>query len=335
MENLDKKDFAGKNGFVWWVGVVEDRKDPLKMGRCRVRCVGWHADNKVQLPTEDLPWAMPSFPVNNANTYAPKEGDMVMGFFVDGENAQEPVMMGVLPGIPLVEPNRQEAFTDPRTQEELDVAPIKPNEATANNYPRYLDEPTTSRLARNDTDFESPIVTSKQTKKASRVEPDSYYNAQYPYNNVYESESGHALEFDDTKDNERIHLYHRSGSYTEWGPVGDRSERIERDRFSVTVRDDNVYIQGTANIFVDGNVNWKVGGDFNLTVGGKMNVSAGSKTETIKGTSNIRYNGTHYRWYGSDFYDRRQSGRTDFSCPSDTRTGGNACPTVESATEVE
>ena len=341
MENEDKKDFAGKNGFTWWIGVVESRQDPLKLGRCRVRCVGWHADDKMRLPTEDLPWAMPSFPVNNSNTYTPKEGDMVFGFFVDGENAQEPVMLGVLPGIPLLEPNRQQAYNDPRTEDELNASPRKPEDVVledypfVNNHPRKLDEPTTSRLARNDSDYISNINTTKAQNKASRVEPDSYYNAQYPYNNVYESESGHALEFDDTKDNERIHLYHRSGSYTEWGPVGDRAERIQRDRFSVTVRNDNVYIQGTANIFVDGDVNWKIGGDFNLTVGGKMNVSAGSKTETIKGESNIRYNGTHYRWYGSDFYDRRQSGQTDYTCPSDTRTGGNACPTVESATEVE
>jgi hypothetical protein len=32
----EQKDFAGKNGFIWWVGFVEDRKDPLKLGRCRV-----------------------------------------------------------------------------------------------------------------------------------------------------------------------------------------------------------------------------------------------------------------------------------------------------------
>jgi hypothetical protein len=88
----ENKDFAGKNGFTWWVGVVENRQDPLKLGRCRVRCVGWHADDKMKLPTENLPWAMPSLPVNNPHPYAPKEGDMVFGFFVDGENAQEPVI---------------------------------------------------------------------------------------------------------------------------------------------------------------------------------------------------------------------------------------------------
>ena len=48
--------------------------------------------------------------------------------------------------------------------------------------------------------------------KVKGVETDNMY----PYNKVYESESGHAMEFDDTKDNERVHLYHRSGSYIEW-----------------------------------------------------------------------------------------------------------------------
>ncbi len=51
-DNQDNKNFAGKNGFTWFVGIVEDRQDPLKMGRVRVRCVGWHAENKINLPTD-------------------------------------------------------------------------------------------------------------------------------------------------------------------------------------------------------------------------------------------------------------------------------------------
>lgn len=250
-ENEDKKDFAGKNGFIWFIGVVEDRKDPLKLGRCRVRCVGWHADDKMRLPTDMLPWAMPSYPVNHAHTYSPKEGDMVFGFFVDGENAQEPVMIGSFPNIPLKAGNNQEAYSDPRTEEELQAAPVKPDEEKK-LYPRKLDEPTTSRLARNDEDFKSPILTSKASKKLSKVEPDSYYNAKYPYNNVIETESGHAIEFDDTPGAERVHIYHRSGSYIEWAPNGDRTERIEKDKYTVVLGNEKVYIQGDVSIQVDG-----------------------------------------------------------------------------------
>ena len=38
--------FMGKEGFIWWQGVVEDREDPLMLGRVRVRVLGYHTDNK-------------------------------------------------------------------------------------------------------------------------------------------------------------------------------------------------------------------------------------------------------------------------------------------------
>ena len=43
-------DFMGKNGFVWWTGVVEDINDPLRLGRLRVRIIGFHTENKTLLP---------------------------------------------------------------------------------------------------------------------------------------------------------------------------------------------------------------------------------------------------------------------------------------------
>jgi hypothetical protein len=93
--------FLGMNGFIWWIGVIEDRIDPLKIGRCRVRVFGWHTEDKTQIPTADLPWAQPLLPVNNSEVFTtPKEGDWVMGFFMDGTSGQFPVYMGVLPGIP-------------------------------------------------------------------------------------------------------------------------------------------------------------------------------------------------------------------------------------------
>ena len=92
---------------------------------------------------------------------------------------------------------------------------------------------------------------------------------------MYESESGHALEFDDTKDNERIHLYHRSGSYTEYGPQGDRSERIQRNKFTVVVGDEQVYVQGDVTVFIDGNATMQIGGNFNADIGGTCTINSG------------------------------------------------------------
>ena len=95
-----------RDGFFWWVGVVEDRMDPLKLGRCRVRILGYHVDNKQALPTADLPWAMPMQPIFSAaisgkgqTPLGPLEGTWVVGFFADGKDMQQPIMMGTMGGI--------------------------------------------------------------------------------------------------------------------------------------------------------------------------------------------------------------------------------------------
>lgn len=95
-----EKDFAGKNGYVWWTGVIVDRKDPANVGRCKVRIFGWHDDNETKLPVKDLPWAQVLLPVNNSKAISlPKEGEWVSGYFLDGNNGQMPVIVGVFPGI--------------------------------------------------------------------------------------------------------------------------------------------------------------------------------------------------------------------------------------------
>jgi hypothetical protein len=236
----------------WFVGIVEDRQDPLNLGRVRVRILGRHTNNKNELPTSSLPWAQSLLPVNNSNPYAPKESDQVFGMFIDGKNAQQPVILGVFPSIPLNAAIPNSGFNDGRTQEQLNAAPVKPNES-ATNYPRNLDEPTSSRLYRNESNDKS-INALKAARKIDQ-EPASGYAAVPPYNNVYESESGHAIEIDDTPGAERLHFYHRSGSYTEYQADGTRVERIQKDKFTVVIGNDNVYVEGDVNVKVNGNFN--------------------------------------------------------------------------------
>jgi len=301
----DSNDFAGKAGFIWWVGVVEDRQDPIKLGRCKVRCVGWHSENKMDLPTENLPWATPIMPLNNAHTYTPKEGDMVMGFFADGDNAQEPIMFGVFPGIPLKAANSQEAFCDPRTTTELASAPKTPDskeyntdgsgiviteKSQADSYPKFLDEPTTSRIARNDPESitetfiqerKDNLVTGVETVSDSWDEPETLYNTVYPYNNVVETESGHLLEFDDTPEAERIHLAHRNGSFQEWFPDGDKVEKVTKDNYQIVMGDDKVYIMGKCQVTIQGDAELYVQGNFDMNVDGTCN---------IRSTGNMKLN---------------------------------------------
>jgi hypothetical protein len=92
--------FAGLNGFIWWIGVIENRVDPLALGRCQVRIFGWHNENSVTLPTSDLPWAQAILPINSrGKVSSPRVGDWVMGFFLDGMGGQAPCMLGVFNGL--------------------------------------------------------------------------------------------------------------------------------------------------------------------------------------------------------------------------------------------
>ena len=45
----------GFDGFIWFIGVVESKDDPMHAGRCKVRIFGWHDKNTDNLSTDDLP----------------------------------------------------------------------------------------------------------------------------------------------------------------------------------------------------------------------------------------------------------------------------------------
>lgn len=108
----DLQNRIGYDDFVWWMGVIEDRKDPLDLGRCKVRIFGSHTDNLNLIPTDSLPWCSPIFPPNGSKNYeSPVEGMYVMGFYTDGHLGQSPVMLGVFPGIPQEEPKPGVGFS--------------------------------------------------------------------------------------------------------------------------------------------------------------------------------------------------------------------------------
>ena len=60
------KNFMGKDGFNWFVGVVEDRNDPKTLGRLRVRALGYHTEDLNKIPTKELPWAHVMNPITSA-----------------------------------------------------------------------------------------------------------------------------------------------------------------------------------------------------------------------------------------------------------------------------
>ena len=407
LQKLDQEDnimahFMGKEGFVWWQGVVEDRHDPLYLGRCKVRILGWHSEDKTDMPTVALPWSYPVAPITSASQTAvgssplgPVEGTWVVGFYRDGDAGQEPMFFGTLGGIPEQDAKGVNSdgtgiggkgFFDPRIEggdvghplfedekgkRDLlynpsgDLVPREPaaiihdsnpdpgqdaqtveisSDVTLKDQPNirsliagedskqftvkvvenpvrstfpdtglgntaisvtrqlnYLKEPTTNRLARGirgNTNTSDPrasgIVYEKmENRKAGQMEiptasgaswnePKVPWQAIYPYNHVHQTESGHIVEMDDTPNWERMHWYHRTGTFTEIHPTGIRVDKIINNYYNIILgakythieSNDFTTIDGSQENYVVGNRVDKIGGDYGISVGkGRFNVT--------------------------------------------------------------
>ena len=332
--------FLGISEFKWFIGVVEDRHDPEKLGRLRVRCLGIHTSDKNKIATADLPWASVTLPTTASGIsglgQSPSfivEGSWVWGYFRDGGYLmQEMVVVGTLPGKPIEAADTSKGFYDPN-----------------GTYPKHINEPDTNRLAVNDTTKEHSSLTARKLARITNIptadfdeitpnisasdtdnwnQPAITYNAVYPYNHVFESESGHVKEYDDTTDYTRIHERHNSGTGYEITNNGDKIDIIKNDHYVLTSKDNKHFIQGDSDITINGrhkvyinktgqsnnnydiqvgpnaNVNIQVDngnlnvvtktGQFNFDVGSDFNVQVGGDYNlTVLGNKTERIEGNH------------------------------------------
>ena len=106
-ESLLKSNFIGRDGFRWWIGQVAPKEVQEQLNkdgwgnRLKVRIMGYHPYNVQELPDEDLPWAQVLLSTsdgtgssNYATSHKVRPSDIVFGFFLDGDNAQIPVISG-------------------------------------------------------------------------------------------------------------------------------------------------------------------------------------------------------------------------------------------------
>ena len=305
-------EFMGKNGFQWFVGVVEDRQDPKTLGRLRVRCLGYHTEDLIKLPTSDLPWSHVMNPITSATVsglgqtpLGAVEGTWVVGFFQDGADAQQPIIIGTLPGVPseLPDINSKKGFQDavngvyPKYKEETDVNRLAVNSKVASGpHSDVEDNPhssltirkadRTKDIGRADfnevqafmSDLDNQTIAGDDGTAFS--EPEIPYDATYPYNHVYESEAGHIREMDDTPSHERIHERHASGSGYEIHPDGSKVTKVKKDNYDLITGDHFAHIKGNHSTTVDGGVRVFVNADassddqnYTIEVGNNANVN--------------------------------------------------------------
>lgn len=261
--------YLGEEGFRWFLGKVEDRDDPKKIGRVRVRIYNVHPftnegkPDTVSVPTKHLPWATPVSSIMSAGIISDKindgvgisatglmVGSTVFGFFADGNDCQIPVIMGSLAGL----------FGKDELSE-LPKSAIQENSVGA-------------------------LKNSKRIKPIHSFpgEPISSYAAKYPYNKVMRTESGHLIEIDDTPSKERIHIMHKTGTYVEVDMSGDVILKSTRNKYDITTSNNSVYVGGNVNMYVKGDMTTHVSGSYTLNVdggivinGSTINLNRGSR----------------------------------------------------------
>ena len=293
--------------FKWWMGVVEDRADPERLGRYRVRILGYHTANKIEMPTEDLPWASSVLPVTSASisgvaeTPNLVEGSTVVGFFGDGDDEQLPVIMGSLLGIPLERiEDPSVGFSDPFNK--------FPRNGEDEGY-NELKEPDISRLARgaNAENHASLVekreqrITSIPTAKAASVIsvgediPSADYDAktwEEPHPRFGSTETGSytppgetptfedgttsVYPYNDVRETESGHVFEvddtpGNGRIHEYHNAGTFYE-IQADGSKITkiVGDAYEITLQDKKVFINGSCDVTIGGDAKLLVKGDM-----------------------------------------------------------------
>ena len=210
----------------WFVGDVVSLSDPLEVGRIRVRIRGVHSNDKVDIPDEDLPWAQVVAPITEGGT--------------NGLGNPLGIQVGALVfGI---------FFDGKNSQLPLIFGSIPKLEGDS-------ETPSVNALARGSSSLD-------KTVSVEGAPPDPY-KATYPNNKVTQTSSGHIIEIDDTKDHERIHIRHKSGSFVEFHPNGsvviktanvyiDAGTNANIKATSVKVNAEKVDIDGTSTVNIDG-----------------------------------------------------------------------------------
>jgi hypothetical protein len=264
---------------VHFFGIVKDIVDPKKLGRVKVLCHGFYDD----IETSDLPWAYVSSPTNvsnnsglNGSPLGLLVGTRVHGWFMDGSDCQQPLIVGTLPTI------MNEGAVDNEYDGKTSVNTLATGDGGQNVDTK-----------RSGVD----IVPVTAILGTGWTEPTTKYAADYTFNNVYQGVGGNIVEVDDTKGAERINIEHKSGSFIEMHPNGDVVIKSKNDIYTLIDGSGNVYIKGDYNLNIDGSArikatgklnvealavdwftqtNFKMvcGGDFNIVCGGIMGLNA-------------------------------------------------------------
>ena len=272
---------------MFFMGIVENIEDKQLQGRVQVRAFGIHG-TQAEVPTRDLPWAICVSGHYDPNSPLPPMNSFVYGMFIDGDQAQHPLILGLIPTQYVEEMNP-----------EVDGYGVDPEDGSEDHplfkgfRPIDFGEHQSSKLRRGENIGETlhaqmnlnAVVNQKiaDNDDITWSQPPSAYSAKYPYNRVIET-AAHTIELDDTVGAERITIHHKAGSFIQIDAIGTVTERAEGDRYEINIGTKHessassvVTINGNSHVYVKGNKTEEIEGDYKLIVRGTTEIgSAGS-----------------------------------------------------------
>jgi hypothetical protein len=295
---------------LWFVGVVENNVDERLEGRVQVRAFNIHG-TVDQIPSENLPWAIPISGNYNPNNPPPPLNSWVFGFFIDGRDAQQPMIIGLIP-------TQMTEAVNPRVTgwgRIPNSAPSDYDRLAPGSRARDFGQPQMSRLARGE-NIEETYVVAQEANRIRNIqstpgqprweEPGAAYAAQYPFNRVIETSSGHSIEIDDTPGAERIMVHHKSGSFVQIDSRGTRVDKTVSDNYEINQINSHVYvggrsvvtIEGDSHVVVKGNKTEEIFGNYRqlihgnheISVAGQMNLNASDEIQARAAKIRIQSN---------------------------------------------
>lgn len=275
IENLTSQSFH------WFTGVVEDIADPEQMGRVRVRCIGYHTQDKTQIPTSALPWSVVMTPIQSASMSGIGQsatgilpGTWIVGFFRDGRSAQDPIVIGTIPTYS-TKRDKTVGFSDPAGKYPINEGVDTPVEArkefaTSDAYQRRQVLTKVAGVATPPTMHTNTLVGSGTAYGWSTPSIEEKVKPTYPNNQVTKSVAGHVTETDNTEGSERTLQQHKTGTFEEVYADGSKNTTIVGSNYKVILKSDHIYIEGDCFITINGNSSTYVKGNHVLEVGGDL-----------------------------------------------------------------
>ena len=284
---------------LFFVGVIEENVDPRKEGRVKVRAFGVHGLN-TDIPRDELPWAIcvkgDYDPNGSPGLGLPALNSFVFGMFLDGESAQQPMVLGLIPTqyTQVIDPEANGWGTIPRSNAELLMRGSAPEDYgqpqnSRRSRAEYMHETSTADQNANRVE-EVEIAGSERTW----TEPPPGAQTSYPFNRVIES-GAHVIELDDTPDAERILIYHKEGSYMQIDARGVVINKAVSDQYDIMDRNEHkvvggqgggfstVTINGNSYVKVKGNKTEEIDGDLQTLVHGNHLLSVGGQSTLVAG----------------------------------------------------